>query len=222
MQYSFYKQNKRKIGAKGKTVAFFTSVLALFAFFAMYVHFVATPLIERESRAELLVYLTKSMNLAIANAMEGNLSYDDLVNISFDDGGNVKMITSNANKINAISMLVENDTLKNMQNMCCQPISIPLGSFFGISLFSGMGPMVSFDVYPRGEVECKFLSQFVSAGINQTHHKIYVDVFATINVVLPIKTIAVSMTSEVMVCESIIIGDVPDTYLCGSLSEMVN
>ncbi len=220
MQYSYYMKNKKKIGVRGKMTLFFTCILVIFAFFVMYVHFIATPLIERVSEAELKLYLTKAMNMALESAVGDNFSYDDIAQISFGESGDVKLITTNSSKINELSVLVESETLKNMQTMCESPITIPLGEFFGFSVFSGLGPPISFNAYPRGEVQCKFLSDFMSAGINQTHHKIYASVDATINVVLPLKSISVKMSSEVMVCESIIIGKVPDTYLCGALREL--
>ena len=86
-----------------------------------------------------------------------------------------------------------------------------------------MGPPVKIDIYPYGEVTCRFLSQFISAGINQTQHKIYVDIKAKVNVVLPFKTLTIPMENEVLVCESVIIGEIPETYLrSNTLSDMVD
>ena len=53
------------------------------------------------------------------------------------------------------------------------PIRIPLGSFSGISIFAGLGPKVTYDINPYGEVFCYFTSNFETAGINQTYHKLY-------------------------------------------------
>ena len=92
----------------------------------------------------------------------------------------------------------------------------------GISLISGYGPPIKIEIFPYGEVGCKFLSQFISAGINQTQHKIYVQVDTFVNVVLPFKTLSVRMKNEVLVCESVIIGEIPETYLkSNSLTEML-
>jgi len=143
-------------------------------------------------------------------------------NILTNQDGKITLIEANTVKINNISNMIERITLAHLVEISRNPIEIPLGAFTGISLFSGMGPPVLIDIFPYGEVGCKFLSQFISAGINQTQHKIYVEVQTKINVVLPLKTISVTMTNEVLVCESVIIGEIPETYLkSNNLTEML-
>ena len=92
-------------------------------------------------------------------------------------------------------------------------LSIPLGSFSGIPVFSGLGPIVEVKSTPYAAVRCKFLSKFVSAGINQTVHKIYLSVDTDVSMIFPFSNIMVNETSDVLVSESLIIGEIPDTYL---------
>ncbi|MBR2333972.1 MAG: sporulation protein YunB [Clostridia bacterium] len=66
---------------------------------------------------------------------------------------------------------------------------------------------------PIGTANCDFVSSFVSAGINQTVHRIYIDVYADINVITPIADPTISVKAEVLVCENLIVGKIPDTYL---------
>lgn len=175
------------------------------------------------SSSQIKVYGAKSMNYAITETMNQNLSYDDLITIKTDKNGKISMIQANTVKINNVSMMIERITLSHLLDSSRNPISIPLGAFTGISILSGMGPKVQVDIYPYGEVVCRFLSQFISAGINQTQHKIYVEIKANVNVVLPFNTLTIPMQNEVLICESVIIGDIPDTYLrANTLSDMVN
>lgn len=211
------------IHKKRKTVCIFAIIFVIFAFFIMYVKFLVTPLMVDISSSQIKVYGAKSMNYAITETMNQNISYDDLINIVTDSSGKIGMIQANTVKINNVSMMIERITLAHLLDSSRNPISIPLGAFTGISIFSGMGPPVKIDIYPYGEVTCRFLSQFISAGINQTQHKIYVDIKAKVNVVLPFKTLTIPMENEVLVCESVIIGEIPETYLkANTLSDMVN
>jgi len=211
------------IGKKRKMFKVLTIFSLIFAFFIMYIRLLITPLMVDISSSQIKVYATKSMNYAITETMNQNISYDDLISIITDASGKIGMIQANTVKINNVSMMIERITLAHLLDVSRNPISIPLGAFTGISIFSNMGPPVMVDIFPYGDVTCRFLSQFIAAGINQTQHKIYVDIKAIVNVVLPFKTISVAMNNEVLVCESVIIGEIPETYLkANTLSDMVN
>ena len=219
-KYKFKTINMRK---KRKNIIFFTILFGFFAFFILYFHFLVTPLVVETSRSQIKVYATKSMNYAVTEAMNQNITYDDLINIVTDASGRISMIQANSIKINNVSMMIERITLSHLLEISRNPIKIPAGAFTGITIFSGIGPSILIDIYPYGEVGCRFLSQFISAGINQTQHKIYVDVNAKINVVLPFRTLQVQMENQVLVCESVIIGDIPETYLkANNLSDMID
>ena len=211
------------LNKKRKIIASFTIFIAIFAFFICYIKFLVTPLMVDTSTYQIKLCATKSMNYAVTETMNQNINYDDLINIVTDSSGKIGMIQANTVKINNVSMMIERITLAHLLEISRNPIKIPLGAFTGISIFSGMGPAVLIDIYPYGDVTCKFLSHFISAGINQTQHKIYVGINAKVNVVLPFKTISVEMHNEVLVCESVIIGEIPETYLkSNSLTEMLS
>ena len=218
-----FKIKSVNLNKKRKIARFFTVILLIFAFFVMYIKFLVTPLMVDVSTSQIKVYGAKSMNYAITETMNQNITYDDLVSIITDGQGKISMLQANTVKINNVSMMIERITLAHLLEISRNPISIPLGAFTGISIFSGMGPPVMIDIYPYGDVSCKFLSQFISAGINQTQHKIYVSINAKVNVVLPFKKLTIAMDNEVLVCESVIIGQIPETYLkSGNLTEMLN
>jgi sporulation protein YunB len=79
----------------------------------------------------------------------------------------------------------------------------------------GRGPDIRINIYPIGAIVCTFSSVFTQAGINQTNHKIYVNVTSSINVVLPIHNKRIESTTQILICESVIIGKVPHFYLDG-------
>lgn len=224
MYYRYKKiKNADKNGLKRKIIIFFAFVFIFFAFFVIYMNVLVTPLIVNTGRSQIKVFATKSMNYAVTEAINQNISYDDLVTTLTDTNGKIYMIEANTVKINNISNMIERVTLAHLNEISRTPLKIPIGAFTGIALFSGSGPPVSIEIFPYGEVGCKFLSQFISAGINQTQHKIYVQVKATINVVLPLKTFSVTMDNEVLICESVIIGEIPETYLkSSSLQDMLD
>jgi sporulation protein YunB len=94
-------------------------------------------------------------------------------------------------------------------------ISIPIGTLSGVTFLIGSGPKVKFTVDPISSVACKVYSQFESAGINQTLHKIYLEITSKVDVVLPSKTSTVTLNTPVLLSESVLVGKIPDTYLDG-------
>jgi len=220
---SYNSKRKSNFYIKRKVVIFFSFLILFFILFIVYMNLLVTPLIVNTGKSQIKVFATKSMNYAVTEAVNQNISYDDLITTISDNNGKINMIEANTVKINNISNMIERVTLAHLNEISKTPLEIPIGAFTGIALFSGIGPPVRIDIFPYGEVGCKFLSQFISAGINQTQHKIYVQVKATINVVLPLKTFSVSMDNEVLICESVIIGEIPETYLkSSSLQDMMD
>lgn len=197
---------------KRKKTKVFIVTLLIFAFFYLYIAFLVTPLIISSSNSQVKVYANKSMNYAITEAMNQNVTYDDLIHIVTDSSGKISMLQANSIQINNLSKLIGRVTMAKLNELTKNPVLIPLGAFSGITIISGMGPKVAMETYPYGDVSCRFLSQFFSAGINQTQHKIYMSISCTINVVLPFRTLRVNANSDVLLCESVIIGDIPDTF----------
>ena len=228
MKYNNLKKRKNKIiavnlGKNRKLYRFLLLIAGVFAFFVCYIQFLVTPLIVETCNASVKVSATKCINYAIAEAMNQNLSYDDLISIITDTSGKISMIQANSVQINKLSKLINRVTLTQLSNFSSNVLQIPLGAFSGISIFAGLGPKVSIEIFPYGDAHCTFLSEFTSAGINQTIHKIYLNVDTSIRVVLPLKTITVKNAGQVVLCESLIVGQIPEVYLhSGTLTEMLN
>ncbi len=68
-------------------------------------------------------------------------------------------------------------------------------------------------VLTNENVKVEFCNEFISAGINQTKHLIKVKVTTALGVVLPVRGDLEDIVTEVPIAESVIVGDVPDTYL---------
>ena len=211
------------IGKNRKLYRFLLIVGIVFAVFTCYLQFLVTPLMVETCNASVKVSATKCINFAITEAMNQNLAYDDLINIVTDSSGKISMIQANSVKLNTLSKLINRVTLSQLSSYSESVLQIPLGAFSGISVLAGLGPKVSIEIFPYGDVHCTFLSEFTSAGINQTIHKIYLNVDTKIRVVLPLKTVTVQNEGQVVLCESLIVGQIPEVYLqSGKLNEMLN
>lgn len=212
--------NLRKFKLKHKLFAFF---LTFFSLLLLYIRFIATPIIIENTVSQMRSFATRSINNAIAETMNQNLKYSDLVTVLKDGEDNVSFIEANSVRINLLSKAISRVVMTNFMELTRFPLTIALGAFSGLPILSGSGPRISYSVNPYGEVISNFTSDFESAGINQTHHKINLVVSININIVMPFKTLKVTSASEVLLCESLIVGKIPEIYLNSSnLTDMLN
>lgn len=192
---------------------FFAIVLVLVCAFFLVFSFMINPVIMDTVEIKSRALATRAMNDSIADVVMNSIIYDDLVNIISDEFGNISMIQANSLEINNLSKDLAQTCEARIGEFGGNGISIPLGTFTGVPLLVGRGPRISVKMTPIGSVICKFKSHFETAGINQTVHKIYVNINATVAVVMPLSTRSFKAEQEVLISESVIVGQVPEVYL---------
>lgn len=169
------------------------------------------------SEATIRSVTTVAVNDAIYYTLNDNLRYEDLITVRYDTEGNVSTITTNSLKINRIARDTAYLSQENLARMSAEGIMVPLGAFTGIEALAGFGHKVNLKIIPIPNVECKFVSKFTDAGINQTKHSLYLEIVSDISIIMPTQTKNLASVTEVLICESVITGKIPDTYLQGSL-----
>jgi len=173
-----------------------------------------------EARARQLA--VEVMNEAIAEVMGDSTTYTDLMNVSFDQSGRITMLEANAIAMNDIASRAALAAQSKLDQVAGQGVSIPLGSALGIGLFSGSGPLIRVSVIPVGSVTTRFVTSFETAGINQTRHEISLEASVLMRIVIPAGAAAVSVSTYVPIAESIIVGDVPESYVHVPEDELLN
>lgn len=140
------------------------------------------------------------------------ISYKDLVTINTDSNGNVVSLEANAAKINYLKSKVANTIQETITKNDSGKISIPLGSVLNSEVLQGFGPRISIKVAPIGVVKVDFADEFISSGINQVRHKIYLDAEVTVTIVSATMDKEETVTNRVLVAETIIVGNIPKYY----------
>ena len=175
-----------------------TLFVAAFIFCTVYFRSNIVPTVMGSAVAEVRAMCTETINSAVTAVVGGGVEYDDLFSVVRDDAGNIEMVQANSPEIK-------------------KEISIPIGTFTGLALLMGLGPDVTISVMPIGSALCDFVSYFTAAGINQTLHKIYIDVHAEISIITPLDEPTITVKAEVLVAENLIVGEVPEFYFGGSM-----
>lgn len=141
-----------------------------------------------------------------------NYQYEDIITIYKDEDNNITMIKSNITTINLIISDIAENIQKRIDSMPQGKIGITLGSFTGSKILSGFGPTIPIKLSVIGNVDTKLESQFESAGINQTIHRIYLQLDCKINILTPYNNIGESISNQILIAENVIVGKIPNTY----------
>lgn len=155
----------------------------------------------------------ETMNEAVQKTLTPSVDYAELISVRTDTAGRVTMLQANTVHMNELAVniaLAAQDALSMRDE---STISVPLGAALKAPFLSSFGPRIPVRLVPVGAVNASFATEFESAGINQTRHKIWLEMHATVRLVLPTGAKAVSVDTQILIAESIIIGEVPSSYI---------
>ncbi len=143
---------------------------------------------------------------------ENGITYSSLVDIEKDDSGRVTTVKADTIKMNMLKSEIGAEISNDILETDSREISIPLGTILGISALSGKGPKIKTTVTLASNVTSTIKNTFTSAGINQTLHEIFVNVNATIYVIMPKNSATAEVNSNYCIAQTVIIGTVPETF----------
>jgi len=203
----------KKISIKTKILLFF--VILILAFTAAYSVFESrlSKLVSEIAESTVNSKAAIIISTAIYDEIErDDISYDKLVSFEKDDSGRITALKTNIIEINRLKSKLSVEILSELDKMNTAQLEIPLGSVIGGELFSGRGPGIKINVLPIGSVETDIENQIISAGINQSRHQIMMRVNANVEVITAMSSVTTSVTSYVCIAETVIVGDVPNSY----------
>ena len=143
----------------------------------------------------------------------GNIHYDRIVYFEKDLDGKITALKTNMAEVNRLKTAILNLVNDEILAMDTSKLSIPLGSLALPELFSGRGPGIPIEVIAIRNSDGSFESYFSEAGINQTLHQLTMEVVVDVSVLVLGKAEEFTVSSQVVVAETVIVGQVPDTFL---------
>ena len=156
--------------------------------------------------------IANGINLTYVSEGMENVQYDDLVNFTKDNNGNITMLRANVITMNGLSSRISMRINEELNKLDRNTINIPLGSITGNKYLAGIGPNIKVKIIPAGNVETEFKTEFIASGINQTIHRIYLEVISKISIIGPFTNINEEVRSTVAIAETVIVGSVPSSY----------
>lgn len=217
-QNKTYKYKRYKKPRKWKkTIIIFAILVALLASIFLVQNNVSKILVKI-SKASVQSATHNAVNQAVYDVFsQSNVNYNDLVTIKRDSKENILSIEANTTKVNLLARQTTSKTVAQLNTFCNDGVQIPLFAFTGIEFLSGFGPKIKFKIIPISSADCNFKSNFISSGINQTLHEIYIMVTAYVSVIMPTYTLNVLASTDVLVASNLIVGNIPNIILDSNL-----
>lgn len=202
-------------GRKGNYKPFFILILCviivLYAF--IFVDKQIRPTVEALSEVQARIIGTQAINDGVSEAIAEGIEYSDLIDIMKDEQGNITLMQANTIDINKLSSEITENIQTKMEVVNKRKLEIPLGNVIGSQVLSSHGPKLAIEITPAGSVLVDFYTEFDEAGINQTIHRIYVEVKTQVQIIAPLSSKPVDIISSVPVAETVIVGRVPQNYI---------
>lgn len=213
-KYIYYKKHRKR-----RFKRCFSVFLALILFFAGFIYYksVVCKQIFKVCGDYAYAFSTQSVNKALLDSLEGGVKYSDIVEVQKNNQGEIQLMTTNAVKVNTLSRQIATETSNNLSSRLNEGIPIPILTFFGLTILSGYGTNVNLKTCSVTGVRCEFFSKFISVGINQTLHSIYIRVISSVDIEVPFNNKKVVCETEVLLSEAVLVGKVPSIYLGGQL-----
>lgn len=204
------KINNRKKVIMKKTLKI--AIIILIAIFtSAYIINGMQPIFEDICVSEAKAIATKVSNEKATQVMK-NYKYEDIVTITRNSNNNITGIEFNIITINEIISDVAIKIQEGLDETKSKDIGIEIGTFTGSKILTGRGPKINYKIISIGDVETDYRSEFKQAGINQTLHKIYLQVNCKVSILTPFNTIEEQIQNQVILAENVIVGEIPQTY----------
>ena len=142
----------------------------------------------------------------------GNIQYDRIVYFEKNLDGEITALKTNMAEVNRLKTDILNLINDEILAMDTSDLAIPIGSLIFPELMSGRGPMIPVQILSIRNSDGSFSSQFSEAGINQTLHQISMEVIVDVSVLVLGKAEQFTVSSHVVIAETVIVGQVPSTY----------
>ncbi len=208
------RKNKYKKSTSALKVFFSIIIIILISIYGfIYLDTKIKPAVFNIAEMRVKEIATKAVNESVYEEFAQNINYSDLIQIETDKDGKIISLQANTVLMNTLAadmtLLIQN----NIQNVTSSQVQIPIGSIMGSQILSQYGPMIKLNIIPIGMSKVNFKTEFEDCGINQTRHKIFLEVETYAKIIVPFNTDTINIQTVVPIAETVIVGEVPQSYI---------
>ena len=195
-------------------------VLAVVAALLLLLRLRAAPLMEQlvvtQAENTMSTLVNEIVNDQIA---KGTIDYDRIIYFEKDVDGRITALKTNMSEVNRLKTEILSAMNQGIEDISVGELNIPIGNFIFPELFSGKGFAVPVRILSVSTSDANFENHFSEAGINQTLHQIRMNILVNLSVLTPTGAVQTTVSTDVVVAETVIVGTVPERYVSIGLPE---
>jgi len=167
------------------------------------------PIFENLCRDKATRISTRILNEEATEVLQ-KYDYRDIATITKTEENNI--LKTDVSVINEIASDLAVQVNIRLEELANEKIKIPIGAILGNKYLSGIGPGINISIIPSGNVTTELKTEFKAQGINQTVYRIYLEVVCNEKILSSYNSIDTQVVNQVLLVETVIVGDVPETY----------
>lgn len=172
------------------------------------------PIVSAQAQALACSQVTAAVEQAIQQDLaDRGTDYSDFITIQRDEQGTITALTTDMSKMNLLRSQLAQAARDAVSSQGISVIRVPLGSVLDADLLWARGPALQVRILTAGTVKTAFESEFTSAGVNQTIHRIWLNIQIPLTLILPGGRETTQVDLRLCVAETVIVGQVPQAYL---------
>lgn len=191
----------------------FSSSLIVFIFIFFYIHMSLSPIIIETAKKRSRAYTTYAVSDTMSHILDsGKDMYGEIIELEKNNDGDISALKTNMIYVNKLKASLSTEIYSAIYKIREEELSFNMGTALGNMFLQGIGPMIKVRINTVSAVDTEFEHEFLSGGINQTNHRIYIRVSATYSLLVPFRTITENINTSFCIAENIIVGKTPDAF----------
>ncbi len=204
--------DRRRLGFVRSVLLVLVLIMFFTALTAILIEWRMSPVIKVWAETRAINLATRAINIAVEETMAASISATEIAHIITDNQGNLQAIQYDTGEINRVSSQATHKIQQSLNNLGEENFPIPLGQITGLDFIAAWGPGIPIRIIPVGSVQTSPMSSFEDAGINQTWHRVFLDVNVIMRVAIPLIAHEFVVRTRIPIVEEVIIGSVPTWY----------
>ena len=202
-------RNNKAKAALFVVLVIFTAILIICA---IYIEKRVSPFMKQFTQLKAEQMMSELFSSTVENKMkELNITYEELTDSAFSNQGEIQTFNTDVVAVNRLKNEVTKELTEKLDKEYDYEVEIPVGSVTDSEFLSGTGIKLKFNNTVTGRVSCEYRTEFESGGINQTVHRLYIDITGDLLVIAGGEQEPLNYTCSVLLGETVIVGHVPNT-----------
>lgn len=143
----------------------------------------------------------------------GSVDYGRIIGLEKDANGKISALTTDMEQLARLKSEILELLDEEIAAMDDEKLSVPVGSLLLPTFFAGRGFSLPVRLIALNSTNADFYSSISSLGINQSVQQIRITFTVSLTFLTPAGISDTDVTSDVLAAQTILLGDVPESYI---------